>query len=139
MRNWRCCLATAAPGIEDNLLAAIMKPQCCQWHAKRDFPYLLYADGFKKATQQPLIEKLQSVPAMTLTQADMEKLRPEDRPLLLVEQMMEKTQQGFEQLLQALDPPNATPHTNLHPKSHGAGHHVPQALVGQRGGHTADD
>ena len=32
----------------------------------------------------------------------MEKLRPEDRPL--VEQMVEKTQQGFEQLLQALDP-----------------------------------
>lgn len=39
---------------------------------------------------------------MTLTQKDMEKLRPEDRPV--VEQMVEKTQQGFEQLLQALDP-----------------------------------
>jgi hypothetical protein len=39
---------------------------------------------------------------MTLTQNDMEQLRPEDRPL--VEQMVEKTQQGFEQLIQALDP-----------------------------------
>jgi hypothetical protein len=39
---------------------------------------------------------------MALTQADIEKLRPEDRPL--VEQMVEKTQQGFEQLLAALDP-----------------------------------
>jgi hypothetical protein len=39
---------------------------------------------------------------MTLTQNDMEKLRPEDRPL--VEQMVGETQQGFEQLLQALDP-----------------------------------
>ena len=90
------------PGIEENLLHPGMKPQRCQWHGKREFPYFLYADGFKKAEQQSLVEKLQAVPVMTLTQADVEKLRPEDRPL--VEQMVEKTQQGFEQLLQALDP-----------------------------------
>ena len=89
-------------GIEENLLHPGMKPQRCQWHGKRDFPYLLYADGFKKAEQQSLVEKLQAIPVMTLTQADIEKLRPEDRPF--VEQMVEKTQQGFEQLLQALDP-----------------------------------
>ena len=90
------------PGIEENLLHPAMKQQRCQWHGKREFPYFLYADGFKKAEQGSLVEKLQSVPVMTLTQNDMEKLRPEDRPL--VEQMVEKTQQGFEQLLQALDP-----------------------------------
>ena len=89
-------------GIEENLLHPGMKPQRCQWHGKREFPYFLYADGFKKAEQQSLVEKLQAVPVMTLTQADVEKLRPEDRPL--VEQMVAKTQQGFEQLLQALDP-----------------------------------
>ena len=50
-------------------------------------------DGFKKAEQQSLVEKLEAVPVMTLTKNDMEKLRPEDRPL--VEQMVEKTQQGF--------------------------------------------
>ena len=90
------------PGIEENLLYPGMKQQRCQWHGKREFPYFLYADGFKKAEQQSLVDKLQSVPVMTLTQKDIEKLRPEDRPL--VEQMVEKTQQGFEQLLQALDP-----------------------------------
>ena len=90
------------PGIAENLLHPGMKPQRCQWHGKREFPYFLYADGFKKAEQQSLVEKLQSVPVMTLVQADVEKLRPEDRPL--VEQMVEKTQQGFAQLLQALDP-----------------------------------
>ena len=89
-------------GIEENLLHPGMKPQRCQWHGKREFPYFLYADGFKKAEQQSLVEKLQAVPVMTLTQADVEKLRPEDRPL--VEQMVAKTKQGFEQLLQALDP-----------------------------------
>jgi len=88
-------------GIEENLLHPAMKPQRCQWHANREFPYFLYADGFKKAEQQALIDKLQAVPVMTLTQNDMEKLRPEDRPL--IEQMVEKTQQGFEQLLAALD------------------------------------
>jgi hypothetical protein len=89
-------------GIEESLLHPAMKPQRCQWHGKREFPYFLYADGFKKAEQQSLVEKLKAVPVMTLTQADVEKLRPEDRPL--VEQMVEKTQQGFEHLLQALDP-----------------------------------
>jgi hypothetical protein len=90
------------PGIEDSLLREGMKPQRCEWHAKRDFPYLLYADGFKKAEQKPLIEKLRSIPVMNVTQAELEKLRPQDRPL--VEQIVEKTQQGFEQLLVALDP-----------------------------------
>jgi hypothetical protein len=89
-------------GIAESLLHPGMNPQRCQWHGKREFPYFLYADGFKKAQQQGLVEKLQSIPVMTLTQHDMEKLRPEDRPL--VEQMVNKTQQGFEQLLQALDP-----------------------------------
>lgn len=89
-------------GIEESLLHPAMKPQRCQWHGKREFPYFLYADGFKKPQQQSLVEKLQSIPVMTLTQKDLEKLRPEDRPL--VEQMVQKTQQGFEQLLQALDP-----------------------------------
>jgi Uncharacterised protein family (UPF0236) len=89
-------------GIEENLLHPAMKHQRCQWHANREFPYFLYADGFKKPQQRSLVEKLQSIPVMTLTQADLERLRPEDRPL--VEQMVEKTQQGFEQLLQALDP-----------------------------------
>lgn len=89
-------------GIEENLLHPGMKPQRCQWHANREFPYYLYADGFKKAEQQSLVDKLQAVPVMTLTQADVEKLRPEDRPL--VEQVVQKTQQAFEQLLAALDP-----------------------------------
>lgn len=90
------------PGITENLLHPAMKAQRCLWHGKREFPYFLYADGFKKAEQQGLIETLQSVPAMTAVQADIEKLRSEDRPL--VEQMIEKTQQGFAQLLQVLDP-----------------------------------
>ena len=39
------------PGIEENLLHPGMKHQRCQWHGKREFPYFLYADGFKKAEQ----------------------------------------------------------------------------------------
>ena len=95
-------------GIAENLLHPSMKPQRCQWHGKREFPYFLYADDFKKAEQQALVEKLQAVPVMTLVQADVEKLRPQDRPL--VEQIVEKTQQGFEQLHQALDP-------QIHPRT----------------------
>jgi len=99
------------PGIEENLLHPGMKPQRCEWHAKRDFPYLLYADGFKKAEQKPLIDKLQAIPVMNVTQTKLEALRAEDRAV--VEQIVEKTQQGFEQLLQALDP-QRYPHTRTY-------------------------
>ncbi len=67
-------------GIEENLLHPGMKPQRCQWHGKREFPYFLYADGFKKAEQQGLVDKLQAVPVMTLTHNDMEKLGPRIAP-----------------------------------------------------------
>lgn len=90
------------PGIEENLLRAGMDHQRCQWHGKRDFPYLLYADGTKKPEQRPLLEKLNSIPAMHLTKTQLEQLRPEDRPF--VEEIAKKTQQGFQDLLDALDP-----------------------------------
>ncbi len=99
------------PGIEQSLLHPGMKSQRCEWHAKRDFPYLLYADGFKKAEQKPLIDKLQAIPVMNVTQTKLEALRAEDRAV--VEQIVEKTQQGFEQLLQALDP-QRYPHTRTY-------------------------
>lgn len=99
------------PGIEENLLHPGMKPQRCEWHAKRDFPYLLYADGFKKAEQTALLDKLQAIPVMNVTQTKLEALRAEDRAV--VEQIVEKTQQGFEQLLQALDP-QRYPHTRTY-------------------------
>jgi len=100
-----------APGIEENLLHAGMRHQRCQWHGKRDFPYILYADGIKKAQQQPLTEKLASLPAMGLTQSQMEQLRPEDRPR--VEQIVQQTEQGFQELLNALDP-QKYPHARVY-------------------------
>lgn len=65
------------------------------------FPYLLCADGAKKTEQLPFVAKLKSIPAMNLTKAQLEQLRPEDPPV--VEQIGQQTQQGFQQLLEALD------------------------------------
>jgi hypothetical protein len=78
-----------------------MDHQRCLWHGKRDFPYLLYADGAKKAEQLPFVEKLKSIPALNLTQSQLEQLRPEDRPK--VEQIAQQTQQGFQSLLDVLE------------------------------------
>jgi hypothetical protein len=89
------------PGIEENLLRPGMDHQRCLWHGQRDFPYLLYADGAKKKEQLPFVEKLKSIPALNLTKTQLEQLRPEDRPV--VEQIAQQTQQGFQQLLEALD------------------------------------
>jgi hypothetical protein len=90
------------PGIEENLLQEGMQHQRCQLHGKRDFPYLLYADGAKKAEQTPLVEKLKAIPAMYLTQSQLEPIRQDDRHL--VEALAEQTQKGFEELLTVLDP-----------------------------------
>jgi hypothetical protein len=98
----RVLFSDGESGIAENLLSNRMRHQRCVWHGKRDFPYLLYADELKKADQKPFIDQLNSIAAMTMTQARLESLRPQDRPR--VEQLAEQTQQGFEQLLKALDP-----------------------------------
>jgi hypothetical protein len=90
------------PGIEEALLSKTMIHQRCVWHGKRDFPYLLYADGFKKPEQQPFVKKLNAIPAMMMTKDKLEKLRPEDRPR--VEQIIKQTQQEFAELLNVLHP-----------------------------------
>lgn len=90
------------PGIAENLLTPTMKLQRCQWHGKRDFPYLLYADGAKKQQQEPFVNKLKSIAAMRLKKDDLEKLRPEDRAT--VETITSQTTRGFQELLDSLDP-----------------------------------
>jgi len=56
----------------------------------------------KKPEQLPLVKRLKSIPAMNLTKSQLEQLRPEDRPQ--VEEIAHRTQQGFKNLLNALDP-----------------------------------
>lgn len=90
------------PGIEEALLTKTMIHQRCLWHGKRDFPYLLYADGFKKAEQQPFVKKLNAIPAMMMTKGQLEELRPEDRPR--VENIIKQTQKEFTELLNVLHP-----------------------------------
>jgi hypothetical protein len=95
-------LSDGGPGIEENLLQKGMRYQRCQLHGKRDFPYLLYADGAKKTEQTPFIEKLKSIPAMKLTKSQLETIRPEDRHI--IEEIAENTTKGFQELLNTLDP-----------------------------------
>lgn len=89
------------PGIEENLLAEGMCHQRCLLHGKRDFSYLLYADGFKKDRQRPFKDKLESIPGMTLKKSDLEDLKSEDLPK--VKEIAEQTQKGFDELIQMLD------------------------------------
>jgi len=75
--------------IEENLLIPGMRHQRCIVYGKRDFPYLLYADGLKKMEQETFTKKLESILAMNLTQGELEKLTPEDLPR--VKKLAEKT------------------------------------------------
>jgi len=88
-------------GIEENLLEEGMRHQPCILHGKRDFADILYQDGIKKPGQVLFQESLNSIPAMGLTMAKLEKLKPEDYPR--VKELAEKTKQGFRELLNLLD------------------------------------
>lgn len=101
-RKLKVLFSDGAPGVEEALLSKTMIHQRCLWHGKRDFPYLLYADGLKKAEQQPFIKQLNAIPAMMMSTGQLEALRPEDRPR--VEQIIKQTQQEFSALLNALQP-----------------------------------
>jgi hypothetical protein len=98
----RVLFSDGEPGVAENLLSKRMRHQRCLWHCKHDFPYLLYADNLKKPDQKLFIDQLNNIAAMTMTQARLESLRPQDRPR--VEQLADQTRQGFEQLLTALEP-----------------------------------
>jgi hypothetical protein len=101
-RKIKVLFSDGGPGIEENLLRKGMRHQRCQLHGKRDFPYLLYADGAKKAEHTPFVEKLKSIPAMKLTKSQLETIRPEDRQV--IEEIAEKTYKGFQELINILDP-----------------------------------
>lgn len=99
-RKLKILFSDGAPGIEEVLLSKTMIHQRCLWHGKRDFPYLLYADGFKKVEQQPFVKQLNAIPAMMMTKSQLEELRPEDRPR--VEQIIKQNNKEFAELLNAL-------------------------------------
>lgn len=88
------------PGIEEALLAEGMLHQRCVGHGKRDFAYILYADGLKKAEQTPLKEKMEEIPVFRLNKEKLEQLSPDDLPE--VKALVEKTQQGFQELIDLL-------------------------------------
>jgi hypothetical protein len=71
-------------------------------HGKREFSYILYADGFKKTEQTPLKEKLEAIPVFHFNQAKLEQLSPEDLPK--VEALSEQTQRRFQELVDILEP-----------------------------------
>lgn len=102
----RVLFSDGGAGIVKYLLSRRMRDQRCLWHGKHDFPYILYADGLKKPDQKPFIDQLKAIAAMRMSQAELEQLKPQDRPY--VQQLAQQTQQGFEELLKALAPyPNA--------------------------------
>ena len=61
-------------------------------YGKRDFSYILYADGLKKAKQAPLKEKLEAISVFHFNQQKLEQLSPDDLPK--VKALVEKTQAG---------------------------------------------
>lgn len=100
-QNLEVLFSDGGPGIQESLLEEGMQHQRCVWHGKRDFSYLLYADGLKKDEQAPWVQKLKAIPAMNLSKANLESLRPEDLPQ--VHKLAEKTKQDFEELLSLLE------------------------------------
>jgi len=90
------------PGIEEAFLEEGMLHQRCVLHGKRDFSYILYADGCRKTEQACLKEKLEAIPVFHFNRAKLEQLSSEDLPK--VKALIEKTQQGFQEMIDFLSP-----------------------------------
>jgi len=93
--------ADGGPGIEQNLLTEGMRYQRCLWHGKRDFPFILYAEGLKKTEQKPFRSMFDEIPLFEITKKRLEKIDPADKHT--IQELAQKTKEGFEQLLNALD------------------------------------
>lgn len=88
-------------GIAENLLAKGMRPQRCLWHGKRDFPFILYAEGLKKAEQEPFRSLFAKIPIFYLSKDRLEEIDPAD--IQTIHDKVENTRKGFEDLLETLD------------------------------------
>ena len=93
--------ANGEPGIEALLLPG-MRFQRCLVHGRRDFPFLLYADGLKKKEQLPFTQHFDSLPVFSFPQKKLETLNSQDIPQVL--EAIGKTRQGFLELLKILNP-----------------------------------
>ncbi|MCX6089192.1 MAG: hypothetical protein NTX88_02230, partial [Candidatus Atribacteria bacterium] len=93
--------ADGEPGI-DALLFPGMRFQRCLVHGMRDLAFILYADGLKKKEQQPFTQHFDSFPVFSFPQKKLEILTEEDTPR--VREAIEKTKQGFLDLLHVLNP-----------------------------------
>ncbi|MGQ9615577.1 MAG: hypothetical protein ACUVWJ_04155 [Spirochaetota bacterium] len=93
--------ADGGPGTEQNLLAEGMRYQRYLWHVKQDFPFILYAEGLKKAEQKPFSSLFDEIPLFEMTKKRLDKIDPADKKT--VQELAQKTKEGFEQLLNALD------------------------------------
>jgi hypothetical protein len=98
----RVLFSDGEAGIEENLLSRRMRHQRCMWHGKHDFPYILYTEGLKKPDQKPFVDQLKAIAAMSMSKPQLENLKPRDRAH--VRQLAQQTEQGFEDLLKALEP-----------------------------------
>lgn len=78
-----------------------MRYQRCLWHRKREFPFILYAEGLKKAEQKPFKSMFDEIPLFEITKKKLEKIDPDDKHT--IQELAQKAKEGFEQLLNALD------------------------------------
>ena len=107
--NLEVLFSDGGPGVEENLLAPGMRLQRCLWHGKRDFPYILYQEGLKKAQQEPFKDFLKAIPAFGLTNTRLEQIDSQDYSQ--IKKLAQETRQGFEGLLKALN-------AKKYPKAH---------------------
>lgn len=99
-RRLRVLFSDGGPGIEENLLSSTMELQRCLLHGRRDFSFLLYADGIKGQAQERFRDLLDQNPLSHLRQTDLETLQPGDEPL--VRKLVKVIHRGFAELLAAL-------------------------------------
>jgi len=94
-------ISDGGAGIGENLLAEGMRHQRCIFHGQRDFSFLLYQDGLKRKDQEPFVSFFKQIPSVSFTQADMEKVIPEDRPYIT--ELCKRTENSFKLLIDILD------------------------------------
>lgn len=95
-------ISDGGPGIQESLLTEGMRHQRCTFHGKKDFPILLYQDGFKKKQQKPLLEFFRQIPAVSFSKTHMEKITESDKPYVI--ELCKRTETSFNELIDMLDP-----------------------------------
>ncbi len=104
-------LSDGEEGIPEALAGPDTLHQRCLVHGRRNLPFALYQDGYKKGEREPIEQAFARIPGLQLCQAELARVEPTDKAA--IRELLETSERAFRALKRRL-PEADFPHTRAY-------------------------